>query len=59
MSAKGLQETVREAIVSTREARELEDSIKNRRITRSSSSSVHYHHQIMMRCRGGGGPPDP
>ena len=60
-SAKGLQETVREAVVSTREVRVVRRQVSDtRRITRSSSSSV-----TIPPPRGGGGdgrrggPPDP
>ena len=62
-SAKGLQETVREAIVSTREVRVIRRNVsETQRITRSSSSSV----TLPPPNNGGGGgrneppnPPDP
>ena len=58
-SAKGLQETVREAIVSTREVRVIRRNVsESQRITRSSSSSVTLP-PPQNNDRGGGGPPDP
>ena len=61
-SAKGLQETVREAIVSTREVRVIRRNVsETQRITRSSSSSVTLPppNNGGGNDRGGGGPPDP
>ena len=61
-SAKGLQETVREAIVSTREVRVIRRQVSDtRRITRSSSSSVTLPppQNNDNDGGGGGGPPDP
>jgi hypothetical protein len=58
-SAKGLQETVREAVVSTREVRVVRRQVSDtRRITRSSSRSVTLPPpQNNDRDRGGGGDP--
>ena len=63
-SAKGLQETVREAVVSTREVRVIRRNVsETQRITRSSSSSVTIPPPQNQGGggggEGGGGPPDP
>jgi hypothetical protein len=61
-SAKGLQETVREAVVSTREVRVVRRQVSDtRRIVRSSSSSVTLPppQNNDGGGGGGGGPPDP
>ena len=57
---KGLQETVRGKLVSTREVRVVRRNVSDtRRITRSSSSTVTVQRDQGGGGDGGGGPPDP